>query len=107
VSPANDNSSAVRDLALPVIGMVAFDRRWAAGSYVGSIVAGGFDHAAIVTLRTLAASSGKSSAFTGGTETGNADLRPSPRGKPSAWRCHLAAMLADRPVRGGIVDRLA
>jgi hypothetical protein len=100
VSPANDNSSAVRDLALPVIGMVAFDRRWAAGSYVGSIVAGGFDHAASVTLRTVAASSGKSAGFTG------SNLRAAPA-DINAIAGALAAMRDDLPVRGGILDWLA
>jgi hypothetical protein len=95
VSAANDNSSAVRDLALAGFGLHALPVAGGAGV---DLVAGGVHHAATVTLRTLAASSGKSSGFTG---AGN--LRPAPADIAGA----LAAMLDELPVRGGIVDRLA
>jgi hypothetical protein len=106
MSPANDNSSAVRDLALGGLGLCGLPTSGGAGVDLG---AGGFDHAAIVTLRTVAASSGKSSGFTGAGNRppkGGSNLRPAPV-EINAIAGALAAMLDELPVRGGIVDRLS
>lgn len=104
MSAANDNGGAVRDLGLPGFGLVALMP--GPEGLASDLVAGGLHHAATVTLRTVVSSSGKLPAFTGGTERRVGNLRPAPA-ELNAVAGQLAAMLAELPVRGGIVDRLA
>lgn len=97
MSAANDNGARVRDLALPAIGMRALvTPGWQASDFKVA----GVHHAGRVTLRTLPASSGKCVGSTG------SNLRAAPA-DINAVAGALAAMLAELPVRGGIVDRLA
>lgn len=106
MSPANDNSASGRDLALPLDtlgvsgGAAAGALRQAQGERHFDIVAGGCDHAAIVTLRAAPSSSGKLRPVTG------SNLRPAPA-EINAVAGALAAMIAELPVRGGILDRLS
>ena len=98
MSPANDNSGAVRDLGLGGFALVALMPGPEGVS--GAVAGGGFDHAAIVTLRGARPSSGKCAGSTG------SNLRAAPF-EINAVAGALAAMLNELPVRGGILDRLS
>jgi hypothetical protein len=111
MSAANDNGGTVRDLGLPAVALAHFNGPFdpfdmlrvsvsRVRGPVGAVAVGGLHHAATVTLRTLAPSSGKSSGFTG------SNLRPAPA-DINAVAGALAAMLAELPPRGTIVDRLS
>jgi len=137
MTPANDNSARrplrplrhaqgernqgernqggrVRDLALPGAALAhfngpfdPFDKLRVSGIRVSvacvagvDLVAGGVHHAARITLRAAPASSGKLQPVTG------SNLRAAPA-EINAVAGALAAMLAELPVRGGILDRLS
>ena len=121
MSPANDNSALrplrqaqgernkggrVRDLALPGAALAHFNGPFdklrvsvACGAGV-DLVAGGVHDVARITLRAAPASSGKLQPVTG------SNLRAAPA-ELNAVAGALAAMLAELPVRGGILDRLS
>ena len=98
MSAANDNSASGRDLALPRLGLRSFPG--VTGGAGVDLGAGGFDHVATVTLRPAKPPLGKSQGSTG------PNLRAAPAGI-NAVAGALAAMIAELPVRGGILDRLA
>ena len=97
MSPANDNSATGSDLALPRCRLLPLPAIGGAGV---DLVAGGVHHVARITLRAAPASSGKLQPVTG------SNLRAAPA-ELNAVAGALAAMLAELPVRGGILDRLS